>query len=140
MCDAPETKRDRQFALAASTFRHSTHEQGTMTDYQNGARDSKPDYLRQIPAKREGIYRSRLEAKFASHWASDWPDHPAHYEPFRLQAFHGKGRVHIPSRLRNPIRPAHRRGKASPDIDRPSRDEAIAQGDLGIRLAFHVVG
>ena len=53
----------------------------------------KPSYLRQIPAKREGVYRSRLEAKFAAHWASDWPDHPAHYEPFRLQAFHGRGRA-----------------------------------------------
>ena len=53
----------------------------------------KPNYLKQIPAKPEGIYRSRLEAKFAAHWATDWPDHPAHYEPFRLQAFHGKGRA-----------------------------------------------
>lgn len=54
--------------------------------------DIKPDYLLQIPAKREGIYRSRLEAKFAAFWARDWPDHPALYEPYRLQAFHGKGR------------------------------------------------
>lgn len=63
-----------------------------MKDLDKTARAGKPDYLRQIPAKREGIYRSRLEAKFAARWASDWPDHPAHYEPFRLQAFQGKGR------------------------------------------------
>ena len=45
---------------------------------------TRPAYLRAQPAKREGKYRSRLEAKFAAWWAQDFPDHPALYEPYRL--------------------------------------------------------
>jgi hypothetical protein len=46
---------------------------------------AKPLYLQQISANPVGIYRSKLEQRFAREWAKDWPNHPANYEPFRLK-------------------------------------------------------
>jgi hypothetical protein len=49
------------------------------------------DYLRRIPAKPTGIYRSRLESRFHERWNAEFPDHPALYEPYRLAVPKGRG-------------------------------------------------
>lgn len=49
------------------------------------------NYLKRIPAKPTGIYRSRLESRFHDKWRAEFPDHPALYEPYRLAVPKGRG-------------------------------------------------